>query len=159
MPDGGGLRVGGEIMGTLLLSMLCTLCDLLDEGGGGPGGGGGSGIPGSHLVWEVDRERADVGVSMAPVEAALRDAGGKASGLMTDTTRSCSSVWNMEGPTLRLVAGIGGIGSGELADSWSRRLPKDASAKRRSRELPLPLTPGGGGNERVAAAGGSGDGR
>lgn len=95
---------------------------------------------------------------MAPVEAALRDAGGNASMLIADVAaaRSCSKAWNKAGPTLRLDAGIG---SGGLADSVSLRLPKDASAKRRSRELPLPLTPGGGGNERVAAAGGSGEGR
>lgn len=107
-PDGGGLRVGGEIIGTLFLSMLCTLCDLLDEGGG-PGGGGGRGIPGSHLVWEEDRERSDVGVSMAPVEAALRAAGGNVSGLMAvaDITRSCSGEWNTEGPPVRLAAETG----------------------------------------------------
>jgi hypothetical protein len=37
------------MMGTVFLSMDCTLCDLLEEGGGGPGGGGGRGMPGSHL--------------------------------------------------------------------------------------------------------------
>lgn len=63
------------MIGTALLSKGSTLCDL-EPGGGGPGGGGGSGIPGSHLDWDVDRERADVGVSMAPVEAARRAAGG-----------------------------------------------------------------------------------
>lgn len=78
-PLGGGRRVGGDMMGTVALSMLCTLCDL-DPGGGGPGGGGGSGMPGSHCDCDVDRDRAEVGVSMAPVEAALRDAGGIPSG-------------------------------------------------------------------------------
>lgn len=33
-------------------------------------------MPGSHLDCEADRERADVGVSMALAEAALRAAGG-----------------------------------------------------------------------------------
>lgn len=37
------------MMGTVFLSIDCTLCDLL-EAGGGPGGGGGRGMPGSHLV-------------------------------------------------------------------------------------------------------------
>lgn len=55
-PLGGGRRVGGEIIGTVARSMLWTLCDLEDEGGG-PGGGGGSGMPGSHLVCDVDRDR------------------------------------------------------------------------------------------------------
>lgn len=63
------------MMGTTFLSMLWTLCDLPDAGGG-PGGGGGRGMPGSHLVWEAERERADVGVSIAPAETALRAAGG-----------------------------------------------------------------------------------
>lgn len=62
-------------MGTLARSMGWTLCDL-DEEGGGPGGGGGIGMPGAHLVNEGARDRADVGVSMAPAEAALRAAGG-----------------------------------------------------------------------------------
>lgn len=37
-------------------------------------------MPGSHLVCDAERERLDVGVSMAPVEAALRAAGGIPSG-------------------------------------------------------------------------------
>ena len=52
------------------------LCDL--DWGGGPGGGGGSGIPGSHLVDDEPRERDD-DVLIAPVEAALREAGGRES--------------------------------------------------------------------------------
>jgi hypothetical protein len=52
------------------------LCDL-DCAGGGPGGGGGSGIPGSHLTCEDPREREDEGVLIAPVDAALREAGGR----------------------------------------------------------------------------------
>lgn len=63
------------MMGTVVRSMLWTLCDLAPAGGG-PGGGGGRGMPGSHLVCESDLERAEVGVSMAPAEAALRAAGG-----------------------------------------------------------------------------------
>jgi hypothetical protein len=62
-------------MGTLILSRLCTLCDLEPEGGG-PGGGGGIAMPGSNLVCEPERERADVGVSIAPADTALRALGG-----------------------------------------------------------------------------------
>lgn len=51
------------------------LCDL-DAGGGGPGGGGGNGIPGAHLFVDEPRERDDEGVLIAPVDAALREAGG-----------------------------------------------------------------------------------
>jgi hypothetical protein len=54
------------------------LCDLELDCGGGPGGGGGNGIPGSHLAREDPRERDVDGVLMAPVEAALREAGGLA---------------------------------------------------------------------------------
>jgi hypothetical protein len=53
------------------------LCDL--GCGGGPGGGGGSGIPGSQRVDDDPREREDEGVLIAPVEAALREAGGRES--------------------------------------------------------------------------------
>lgn len=45
-------------------------------GGGGPGGGGGSPLFASHLVCDPDRERAEVGVSIAPADIALRAAGG-----------------------------------------------------------------------------------
>lgn len=47
--------------------------------GGGHGGGGGSGMPGSHLGLDVEvaRDRELDGVSMAPVDAALREAGGR----------------------------------------------------------------------------------
>lgn len=54
------------------------LCDL--EAGGGPGGGGGSGMPGSHLAVEDPRERDEVGVLIAPADAALREAGGRTFG-------------------------------------------------------------------------------
>ena len=33
-------------------------------------------MPGSHLDWDVERERLDVGVSIAPVDAARRAEGG-----------------------------------------------------------------------------------
>lgn len=72
---GGGRRVGGEIMGTWFMSIGCTLCDRA-VAGGGPGGGGGTGIPGSHLDCDVDLDLAEVGVSIAPADAARRAAGG-----------------------------------------------------------------------------------
>lgn len=74
-PLGGLRRVGGEMMGTVLRSMLCTLCDL-EPDGGGPGGGGGNGIPGAQRVCDAERERSEFGVSMAPVETARREFGG-----------------------------------------------------------------------------------
>src|SRR6187402_32716 len=67
-----GLLVGGETTRSVDRVMLCDL----EVGGGGPGGGGGSGIPGSHLVVEDPRDRDDDGVLIAPVDAALREAGG-----------------------------------------------------------------------------------
>ncbi len=73
---GPGLRDGGDA--SLLSLDRFMLCDLGCGGGGGPGGGGGSGIPGSHLVVEDAREWVD-GVLMAPVEAALLEAGGRES--------------------------------------------------------------------------------
>jgi ribulose 1,5-bisphosphate synthetase/thiazole synthase len=56
------------------------LWDLELACGGGPGGGGGNGIPGSHLVVDEPRDLDDVGVPIAPAEAALREAGGLGSG-------------------------------------------------------------------------------
>ncbi len=88
-PLGGGRRVGGEMTGTIFLSTLCTLCDR-DPDGGGPGGGGGSGMPGSHLVCDVDRDRLDVGVSMAPVDAARRAAGGPGKISVEGPATACS---------------------------------------------------------------------
>ena len=73
-PLGGGLRVGGDATGSLVLGLL-TLWER-EALGGGPGGGGGNGIPGPHLLCDADRDRADVGVSRAPVDAALRAPGG-----------------------------------------------------------------------------------
>lgn len=66
-----GRRVGGDATRSVVRVMLWDL-----EVGGGPGGGGGNGIPGSHLVEDEPRERDDEGVLMAPVDAALREAGG-----------------------------------------------------------------------------------
>ncbi len=101
-PLGGGRRVGGEIMGVVFRSALCTLSDRELEGGG-PGGGGGSGMPGSHLVCDVDRDRLDVGVSMAPVEAARRAAGGPGKGPVEGPAagRSGSGAYIVVGPILR----------------------------------------------------------
>ena len=69
---GPGLRVGGDNTRSAVRVMLCDL----DCGGGGPGGGGGSGIPGSHLDDDEPCERDDDGVLIAPVDAALLEAGG-----------------------------------------------------------------------------------
>ena len=68
---GGGLRVGGDVNRSVERVILCDL-----DAGGGPGGGGGNGIPGSHLVVDEPRDREEEGVLMAPVDAALREAGG-----------------------------------------------------------------------------------
>lgn len=70
---GPGLRVGGETTRSVDRLILCDL----DDGGGGPGGGGGNGMPGSHLDVDEPRERDDDGVLIAPVDAALREAGGR----------------------------------------------------------------------------------
>lgn len=156
-PLGGRRRVGGEMIGMLVLSMLCTLCDL-EFDGGGPGGGGGRGMPGSHLVCEVERERADVGVSRAPVEAARRDDGGTDCTPMVAEAMRPGSWYKTDGPRLLLNGSAGGCGSGEL-ESWSLSLrrPSDGNPNRRSRDGPRPLGPGGGG--KLRAAGSSGDGR
>lgn len=79
-PLGGGRRVGGETMGWVsLVKSLLVLCER-DCRGGGPGGGGGRGMAGSHLDCEADRDRAEVGVSIEPVDAARRAAGGRPTG-------------------------------------------------------------------------------
>jgi hypothetical protein len=74
-PAGGGLRVGGEVIGSGPEPTLWALWER-DWDGGGPGGGGGIGIEGSHLTCDEDRDLADVGVAMAGVDTALREAGG-----------------------------------------------------------------------------------
>ena len=68
---GGGLLVGGDESRSVVRVILCDL-----SCGGRPGGGGGKGIPGSQLVVDESLERDEEGVLMAPVEAALREAGG-----------------------------------------------------------------------------------
>jgi hypothetical protein len=85
---GGGLRVGGEVIRSVERVMLCDL----DVGGGGPGGGGGNGIPGSHLVVDEPRDREDEGVLIAPVDAALREAGGLDSTWNTSFSGCWSSI-------------------------------------------------------------------
>lgn len=77
-----GRRVGGDVIRSVDEERL-ALWDL--DCGGGHGGGGGSGMPGSHLDLDVDeaRDRALDGVSIAPVETALRDAGGRESTCIT----------------------------------------------------------------------------
>ena len=77
-PAGGGRRVGGAMAGSPGLATPGALLVLADREleGGGPGGGGGKGKPDSQRTCDEDRERvAEVGVVMAPVEAARRDPG------------------------------------------------------------------------------------
>jgi hypothetical protein len=74
IPLGGGRRVGGDTIGSLPEGIRWALCDL-DADGGGPGGGGGTGMVGSHLTCDEDRDRAEVGVATAGVEAARRAPG------------------------------------------------------------------------------------
>lgn len=73
---GPGRLVGGDTTRSVDRLILCDL----DEGGGGPGGGGGNGMPGAHLDVDEPRERDDEGVLIAPVDTALRDAGGLSDG-------------------------------------------------------------------------------
>ncbi len=75
-PPGGGRLVGGEAIGGFIAFGRFRLWDRDCAEGGGPGGGGGSGIAGSHLVCEADLDRAEIGVSTALAEAALRALGG-----------------------------------------------------------------------------------
>lgn len=63
------------MMGTGVRSCPWTLCDL-ELDGGGPGGGGGMAIAWSNLVLEPERDLAEVGVSTAPADTALRALGG-----------------------------------------------------------------------------------
>jgi hypothetical protein len=115
-------------------------------------------MPGSHLVCDVDRDLAEVGVSMAPAETARRAAGGPldtwedSEGVLWGT---CAGIW---------IAIIGrdiefeGWGSGgETVCSSSFRRLKDGMPNLLSREPPRPPVPGGGGKDVLA--GGSGDGR
>lgn len=76
IPCGGGLRVGGETMGS---GVLFRLCDLEVEGGG-PGGGGGTVMLCPQPVCDAERERAETGVSTALADAARLALGGTASG-------------------------------------------------------------------------------
>lgn len=153
---GGGRLVGGDAIGSLDLLMSWTLCDR-DAAGGGPGGGGGRGIPGSHLVWEADRDLAEVGVSIAPVDTARRAPGGPWDEL--EPVRcgvGCTiGIWIWGAAGLG-TEGTGGTDSGGLDCSWWWWRRKD-KPKRLSRELPRPVVPGGGGKDVCAT--GSGDGR
>lgn len=97
---GPGLLVGGETTRSVDRVMLCDL----DAGGGGPGGGGGSGIPGSHLVVDEPRERDDEGVLIAPVDAALREAGGRDS-------VACDPSSSDEGASIEIGTGRRGLGA------------------------------------------------
>ena len=94
------------MMGTLVLSKLWTLCDL-ELDGGGPGGGGGMAILESSLVCEPDRERADVGVSIAPADIALRALGGPGWEQLETIERGLtgSGVYKPPGPMLCLADG------------------------------------------------------
>lgn len=157
IPPGGGLRVGGDMIGSLPEGIRWTLWDLPADGGG-PGGGGGTGMLGSHLTCEEERDRADVGVETAGVDAARRAPGA----ILCDASESfLCGIWSVSGPgwpaTLRdsmlkdLVCGA--CSTGGLVCS-SRLLLSDGSPKRLSREAPL--VPGGGGKDVFATgAGGS----
>ena len=157
--------MGGDTMGSVVRLRLWDL----DCEGGGPGGGGGSGMPGSHLDWEVDLDRADVGVSIALADAALRALGGIAeySVLVVSTLSSGRAVWIVRGGGCgcgcgcRDIEATGGWGSGgdSTAVSRSLRRLRDGSPNRRSREGPRPLAFGGGGKFWADCCGGSGDGR
>ncbi len=157
IPPGGGLRVGGEMTGSVPDGIRWTLWDLPADGGG-PGGGGGTGIPGSHLTCEEDRDLADVGVETAGVEAARRAPGA----MFWDESESVlCGICSVKGPGAGMGRDnmlndlvCGGCSIGGLVCSDSRLLPNDGSPNRLSREGPL--TPGGGGKDVVAAgAGGS----
>lgn len=95
-PLGGGRRVGGERIGSLPLFGRDVLWDRI-AGGGGPGGGGGTGMPGSHLTCEADLDRAEVGVAIAPVEAALRAEGGILGDNIGSSTL-CGGICRLRGP-------------------------------------------------------------
>ncbi len=137
------------------------LCDL-DAGGGGPGGGGGSGIPGSHLVVDEPRDRDDEGVLIAPVDAALREAGGRDS-VGWDTSSSD------EGASIEIGTGRRGLGawslliSGESLGASCVGLRENEEILNKDGGLSLeaalarPLGGGGGGN--VGLEVGSGDDR
>lgn len=146
--------MGGDIKGTVVLSTGWTLCDL-EPGGGGPGGGGGTPAGHSHLVCEPDLERAEVGVSTAPADIALRAAGGWDMSRVR-LGRIDPGLWKIVGPMLCLAVATRGLGSGVLGcGSVSLLLLSDGRPNRRSRDGPRPPDPGGGGNETLAA--GSGD--
>ena len=72
-------------------------------------------IPDPHRVCESDLERADVGVSRAPVDTARRAPGG-ATGVIaakTSSLRSDSGVLKMIGPMLWRANALELCGSGE----------------------------------------------
>lgn len=112
-----GRRVGGEGTRMLFLSAPWTLCDVASEGGG-PGGGGGSGIPGSHLVCEVDRERPGAGELIAPVDAAQRAAGGPGCCMAGGEATRLSSQPDANGSVVHRAGNPGGCGSGEPEGWW-----------------------------------------
>lgn len=104
-PPGGGRLVGGEATGGFALLGRFRLCERDCADGGGPGGGGGSGMAGSHLDCDAERDRAEIGVSIALAEAALRALGGSTG------TRPSAGV---AGGGILIVSGcgleVGGIG-------------------------------------------------
>lgn len=150
-----GRRVGGDTTRSADRVMLCDL-----DAGGGPGGGGGNGIPGSHLVEDELRERDDEGVLIAPVDAALREAGGRESAC-------CDPASSDEGASIEIGAGRrtklsllisgaarGGSGAGRLANE--AMLNKDDGL---SDEPALVREIGGGGGGKTGFDAGSGDDR
>lgn len=112
-------------------------------------------MPGSHLVCDADLDRADVGVSTAPADAARRELGGIGSVSHLSNARG---TWTVSGCGREIDTG--GWGSGgvtESADSLSRLRVRDGKPKRLSREPPRPLALGGGGKFWLDC--GSGEGR
>jgi hypothetical protein len=165
-PSGGGRRVGGDLIDSLWLLVRETLCDR--PVGGGPGGGGGMGIPGSHLA-DADLDRAEVGVSTAPAETALRAPGGAGSESALGCGGGlCCGIWSVRAAgagRLETMAMGGwtercageGCESGDVACSGSRLLPKVGRPNRRSLEpVLLAAAPGGGAKDEFTGVSGDG---
>ena len=93
---GGCLILGAARNGLLVVELSLGRhkdCDRVDAGGG-PGGGGGSGIPGSQYGWSgglfdglADEEAL---TPIAPVEAALREAGGRNDESILSGSNACA---------------------------------------------------------------------
>ena len=96
VPSAGGCLVRGAVLsGIVKLAVPVGRhkdCDLV-VAGGGPGGGGGRGIPCSHrgaLGEPFDGLKDEDAVASAPVEAALREAGGLKVGSILSGSNACT---------------------------------------------------------------------